>query len=350
MGTHRRFMLAMVTGLCAVGLTAASGMSTNSEKSVATFTWDPPLYSDGLWTNENNWSGPAMRYPGDGVFDDVVIIPGGTLIDPLVDASVIVGEIQIVTSAVGLEFDPAITLTTNRLEVMEDLTLFSTTTPAVLAVVDPDGLFINSGANLMLDTFAHLQLMGYADDEYEHTINGTLWLSADTARLRIDNACTPAEAILDGSGQVIGEYNAAKIEITTGNEDRLVSKISISGALEFTGFGEFANEGEVRANSSPLRIAFGSDLVVTDIAAQVWNAENGGTLEFRKGWNLCGFFTYDSGGGFSFQEATCFVTTGGVLDGVTELDSCGGPFTFTTGSGFSFVYDFSPVECGSCAP
>ncbi len=319
MARQRMLLLAVAAlGACALGATGVRGLSTaasnSRERTVTTFT----RIGTGDWSDPSNWNdgmGVATRYPGQGVFDDIVMIPGGSL---TVDVNVKVGEIHTTTSAVGLTIASGRTVTTGALDVGADLNL-SGNNPATDAMIveEADGLIVQSSKILTLVTHVQLVLSGNAAGPTDkHLINGQLTLAQADTTLKIDNGATNAQAIFGGSGSLVGEDPDATIEITTASQDGLISEITISGALTFTGNGQFSNQGSVRAGlvSSGQVIDFDTTLVISDAAGDRWFASNSSTLQFDRDFTLVGHFLYD-GGSFAFSApSTCYVTTGGIFE------------------------------------
>lgn len=348
MATQRRFVLAAMAigaGLCGPAGTSALA----AERMAVTYTWTPT--SGANWTTDANWSVggmPASNYPGEIASDDIVVFAGCTATGPIADTTVTVGEIQVL-SPIALAIASGEVVTTDVLDVRADVIVISGMSTGTLTVQQPDGLFIDPIADVLLDTNARLTLSGDAGGSLVHTVDGRLRLLQPGSELVIDHGGTDAEAILEGVGAIVSENAAAIIDIVTAAQDALISRIEIRGTLLFTGSGEFINQGEVHADD-PANIVFDAGLTVSDIAGFRWYAENAALL-FDEGFSLAGHFTYKGTGEFLFNQAsTCYVTTGGLFDDGVQQIACGSqPFTFNSGSGFTFFdADSNAQECGGC--
>ncbi len=160
--------------------------------------------------------------------------------------------------------------------IQHDATIYDGDSTYVLTITGSGGLEIESYGVLEFDGSGGVTLSGGG----EHTVDGVIELKDTGADLTI----SASNAILRGSGEISGQHASAVISIGNGIElTSNLETIGITGYLEITGDGTFANQGRVYANSA------GNTLKIS--VATVEDSDNGGTVSgtnFRWGVNTSG--------------------------------------------------------------
>jgi len=112
------------------------------------------------------------------------------------------------------------------------------------AAGEADSLTVESTATLNIQASKKLTLRSSTTNS---TITGTVNLQGSASELAfIDNDQT-----IDGAGKIVGQHNAAKITVTSG--ETLTSETTIEGKLKITdatNTGAFRNHGTVHANAA----------------------------------------------------------------------------------------------------
>jgi len=175
-----------------------------------------------------------------------------------------------------------------------------------------------------------LELVAASTGANAHTIDGTIEI-ASGALIDVQKSTD-----FEGTGQIVGQGSAAKIQIAAGNF-KLTNELATAGEgirgqlqiVKASGLGAnptFMNKGIVEARGGTLE--FTSAVALSDSSAAEFRVDNSGTLKFsRSATSLAGDFIVVSGE-IDFVQS---VTTSGALD-YTDLN------TITIASSKAFQY------------